>query len=464
MRLLQTHILLLGLLLFGAVQAFAQINPLNAQREFSGSTFITDYKAMRVNPANIGLRNPSNQQWSVGMLDVDGIIYSESLKRSVFHKNTGYKTPEGNIIIPKDQGFSLQNILRDQLSVNTEVGVFSAAYHHKKYGSFSFQASTRINVETYFNGFAHDVLFGGSGFDNYIDTIVKIIVANIEADGRVNEKRVLALLEDSYLKMSVVQDYSIGYSRKLVQEGKWQLYGGATLGYLHGTADMAIRFNQGDISGYVARIPFVEEDLGSVNLPSNVNTRNRSGHGMKTGFGFTALHGDKLRFGFSMVDLGFIKWPVNPIITKQNLDDQVDLSEGVDAALDGLIDDGIFYYLGNQNNIEVLPTKLITGASYRVHEYIDVYADFMLPLNNSPKNLTTPAGGAGAQFSVLNYAFLKTGVSYSDKRLNMPTYISVFAGRNKNYELGIGTADLLSYFLVDRDYFQFTTSTFRFHF
>lgn len=465
MRLFCAQLTTLACLIIGmGVQLSAQINPLNAQREFSNSTYIADYKAMRINPANIALSNVPGKRLSIGLMDADGIVFSEALKRSLFHQNKGYVTPEGTLIMPRDNGFSLENILRDQLSVSTDVGLFGMALHTQKHGSFSAQISSRIFIETQFNGFAHDVLFGGSGFDNYIDTIVQIIVANIAKDGRVNEKRVLALLEDSYLKINVVHDFSIGYSRQWFNQGKWKLYSGMTVGYLHGMADMAIQFNEGNIAGYVSRIPFVEADLGSVNLPENVNTQDRSGHGFKTGFGFTAVNDDNLRIGFSIVDLGFIKWPVNPVITKNNLGDDVDLSQGADAALNQLVDDGIFYFLGKEKNIEVLPAKMITGATYTIHEYVDVYADLILPLNRTPKNLTSPSGGAGVQLSLLDYAFLKTGWAYSEKRLNMPTYLCVYAGKQKTYEFGVGTADLLSYFIMERDYFQVTTGMFRFHF
>ncbi len=465
MRLSCANISLLVFLLLGAAgQLTAQINPLNAHREFANSTSITDYKAMRVNPANIALSPTDQHRFSFGLLDMDGIVFSEALKRSLFHRNRGYLTPEGQVIIPGNSGVSLENILRDQLSVSTEVGLVGFAMHTPRAGSFSAQVSSRIFVETYFNDFAHDVLFGGAGFNNYLDTIVKIIVANIANDGRVNEKRVLALLEDSYLKINVVHDFSLGYSRQLINQDKWKLYSGLTVGYLHGMADMAIRFNEGDIRGYVSRIPFVEEDLGSINLPENVNTQDRSGHGFKTGFGLTAINQNKLRLGFSVVDVGFIKWPVNPIIAKSNLGDDVDLSKGVEGALNQLVDDGIFYFLGKEKNIEVLPAKLIAGATYTPHNYVDVYTDLVLPLNRTPKNLTSPVGGAGVQLSLLNYVYLKTGMAYAEKRLSMPTYLRLFAGKNKTYEFGIGTADLLSYFMVDRDYFQVTTSTFRFHF
>lgn len=449
------------LLIISTCVSYAQINPLNAQREFAGGTFITDYEALRVNPAHIALRPVPEKTWSLGLLQTDAIIYSKPLKRQAFHKRMGYRDSEGNIYYPKDRKLNLENILREELSVSTEINWLGFAYHTKKAGSFAVGFNTRINVETVFNDFAHDVLFGGEGIDNYIDTIVQMILDN---NGISSEKKLVSLLEDSYIKMNIIHEVSLGYSRQWMDRRGWKLYGGASLGYLLGYTDMALRFNSGNISGYVARVPFLEGDLGAVNMPANVSSKSRNGHGMRTGWGISAHFKDKTRLSISLMDLGFIKWPVNPVIIKEGLEDSIQLERGVNNAFDQLVNDGIFYYLGNKNNTEVLPAKLVLNASQEVHEYIDVYVDLVLPLNQSPKNLHGPFVGVGARLSAMDYFIVKTGLAYYDKKVTMPTYLTGFIGKKRTYEIGLGTADVLSYFISKRDYFQASVAVVRMHF
>lgn len=441
----------------------AQINALNAHRELSHTTNILDHEAIRVNPANIAFSPIKGKRFNLSFMQVDAMVYSKPLKRDLFHKNMGYLNPEGQIIYPKDNQLNLQQILSEELSVNAEIGILGMAYHHEKYGNFAFQINNRVFIETRLNDFANDVLFQGQGFDNYIDTIVQIILSNIE-NGKVNEKKVFELLDDSYIKVNMVQEYTLGYSRQLVKDKKgWSVYGGASLSYLLGYADIALRFNSGDIRGYVARMPLIEGDLGAVNMPANVNSRKRNGHGMKTGLGVTAIN-KKWTLGFSVVDVGFIKWPVNPVVIKQNLGNDIDLDRGLSNAFNDLVKDGIFYYQGQQNNIEVMPAKIVAGVSYKVNKHIDLYGDLIVPLVNSPKNLVGPLVSVGAEFYAFDHVAFKTGYTYNNKQVTMPTYLSLYAGKKVVYEFSLGTADLLSYFMLKRDNFQVTTTAFRFHF
>lgn len=447
----------------GMGTAHAQMNPLNAQREFAHTTNILDHEALRVNPANIYFSPIKGKQFNISFLQADAMIFSRPLKRSLFHSKMGYLNPEGQVIYPKDTKLDLQYILSEELSINAEVGLVGMAYHDEKLGSFAFQVNNRVFIETRLNDFANDVLFQGRGFDNYIDTIVQIILANIE-NGKVNEKKVFELLDDSYIKVNMVQEYTFGYSRQLVKDRKgWSVYGGASLSYLLGYADMALRFNSGDIRGYVSRMPFIEGDLGAVNMPNDVDSRKRNGHGMKTGLGFTAIN-KKWNVGLSVVDVGFIKWPVNPVVIKENLGDNVELDRGLNRAFNQLIEDGIFYYQGQRNNIELMPAKVVAGVSYKVNKHVDVYGDLIVPLVNTPKNLVGPLVGAGAEFYAFDHVAFKTGYTYNNRRLTMPTYLSIYAGKKAVYEFTLGTADLLSYFMYKRDNFQVTSTAFRFHF
>ncbi len=461
-RIYRAHIVLLLLLLSASVVS-GQINPLNAHREYAHSIGKYGYQTLTLHPANLALKSPQNHRFSLGLYQTETMIYSREIKRHLFHQRMGYRTAEGRVGYPKNQPLTLRNIFGKQLSINTEITHLGLSFHTKRAGSFGVNIRSNIYFETDFNNFANEVLFQGDGFGNYIDTVIKIILTNID-NGKVNEKKVFELLEDSYLKINITHEINLGYARTLFKNRNHTLLGGVRLGYVYGHADMALRFNEGDIRGYVSRIPYLRQDLGAINLPDDINSRNRTGHGFNFATGATWLYKDKARLGLSVTDFGLIRWPVNPVMIKENLGENINLENGLEAAFDELISDGIFYYRGREKNIEWLPAKLIVGASYQAHPRITPYFDLLVPLNVSPKNFVGPVMGIGAEINGWDRLFFRTGLSFSEVRVVMPTYINVFVGKKHGYEVGVGTADMLSYFISRRDYFQFATGFFRFHF
>lgn len=451
-------------MLLSATMAQGQINPLNAHREYAHSIGKWGYQTLTLHPANLALPSPHpNKKFNLGLFQTETMIYSRDIKRHLFHKRTNYVMPTGEVDRPKDSPLTMRNIFAEQLSVNTEITHLGFSFHTKKAGSFGINVRSNIYFETDLNDFANEVLFQGDGFANYIDTVLSIILSNVE-NGKVNEKKVFELLDDSYLKINITHEVNLGYARQLYHNRTHTLLGGVRLGYVLGHADMALRFNEGDIRGYVSRIPYLRQDLGAINLPEDISSRTRNGHGFNMALGGTWLYKDKVRVGLSLTDFGLIKWPVNPVMIKENLSDNIDLENGLESAFNDLISDGIFYYRGREKNIEWLPAKLILGASYKAHARVTPYFDLIVPLNQSPKNLMGPVVGIGAEINGWDRLYLRTGLSFSEVRVVMPTYLNVFVGKKRTYEVGVGTADMLSYFVARRDYFQFATGLLRFHF
>lgn len=436
---------------------------MNAHREYAHSVGKWGYQTLNLHPSNLALASPQQHQYSLGIFQTESIIYNQEIKRSLFHRNHNGLSPSGETGYPKNRPLTIRNILSEQFSLSTEITHLGFSFHTQRAGSFGVNVRSNVYFETDFNDFANEVLFQGDGFANYIDTVVRIIMDNIE-NGKVNEKKVFELLEDSYLKINITHEVNLGYARQVHHKGRHTVLGGVKLGYIYGHADMALRFNEGDIRGYVSRIPYLRQDLGAINLPDDIGSRSRTGHGFNFGIGGTYLYNSKLRLGLSLMDFGMIRWPVNPVMIKENLGDNLDLQNGLENAFNDLIEDGIFYYRGRENNVEWLPAKIIMGASYKVHPRVTPYFDMIAPLNKSPKNFRGPVIGFGAEVNGWDKVFLRTGLSFSEVRVVMPTYLNVFVGKNNGYEVGIGTADMLSFFLPRRDYFQFATGLFRFHF
>lgn len=442
----------------------AQLN-----RDYSYSIRKTDYRAFGVNPANISLfsRSP-DQGFTIGFLEYEMVMRSDALKKSLFHPKVAYMNSEGQYV--QREKIQLRDVLSQPTQLNAETTYIGATWRTKNSGSFAASIKSKWYARTDFNDFANDVLFSGDGFDNYIDTIVQIIVSNLASEGKIDQAEVLGLLETSELRLNVTHEFNLGYSTKLWENSKTTLYGGVAGRYILGQANMALQFNQGNIRGILTDVPFVSEDLGAINLPEKVERGDHKyGHGFGTDIGITLAFDKKVTLGISVADLGFIRWPVYPIYVKDNLVQAVELNgsnnEAFEEAFDELIEDGLFTYGGKANRVEVLPAKIITSMEYQLHERVAIYADLLSPLNASPKNLDRIEVGFGTRLRIVKALAVTTGLHFRDyDKPDMPLYINLIAGKNVKYELGIGTADFISFFAPERNTIPTQMALFRFHF
>ncbi len=229
-----------------------------------------------------------------------------------------------------------------------------------------------------------------------------------------------------------------------------------------GFADMGLQFNGQELAGYYSLSSMLPDEWLDSNYAKHVHNDEKYGHGFGGSLGFALKWDNKLRLGLSVVDLGFIKWPANHFY--------LTTSDAVLAALterdvEGTVEKVLTDFQKKEDGMELLPAKLVFGASYEVHKYVHFYLDFITPFYQSPRGMTNPTVGVGTWLSLKDILVMKTGpVLTSDKLVTLPVYISVFGGKKRAYEMSFGTSDIISFFKSSREYMNIETVMMKYHF
>jgi hypothetical protein len=340
-------------------------------------------------------------------------------------------------------GHWVDDILIEKNALNFDNTVLGINVNTKLQGCFAFSVRNNIYMETEINGALEDLDFEGADFS----TLGDVIMQQMEQNGTLGKS------DPSYIRLNVVNEFNLGYSRKLYHDkfNKVQVFGGVGVKYLMGIADL----------GYYALSSLLPEGWEEENIMAQTKSDKKFGHGFGGSIGGSMKY-DKVRAGISVVDLGFMKWPSKSLyITQQDVVLETLTERDINNAVNNVLADG----QRNVNGVELLPAKMIIGGSYDVHKYVSFYMDFVTPLVHSPKGLTNPTIGAGTWLSLKNILTLKTGATLVTKKLvTVPVFISFFGGKNKSFEMSFGTSDLVSFFKANREYINLQTAMMKFNF
>ncbi len=136
-----------------------------------------------------------------------------------------------------------------------------------------------------------------------------------------------------------------------------------------------------------------------------------AGKGMGFDAGIAASISNNITLGFSITDIGSIKWTENTYgssgATVVEIDD-IFSTEQQDSLRNA--------YTGNDERIDAfttpLPTALRAGLSWQISHTLMLAADYMLGLNNMPANTTNPRIAFGGEWSLFSNFILRTGVAF----------------------------------------------------
>ncbi len=427
--------------------SFLSIGQTTPAQVSKNQTFLTnyyDYEAMGVNPANLSANRREGKKLSLGMMQTNFLLFNRTLKNDLIHG--------GGIERLTDPAHWFDDILIDRMHVAMENTILGLNFNTKKAGSFGLNIKTLVQAEVELNGAFEDLQFEGTSFSNLPEIIMTTITENPED---------LPPGETSILRMNVVNEFGVAYSRKIVAAPKVQLYGGVGVKYMMGFADVGIQFNNHQVAGYYSLSSILPDAFGGDSTSGDVQQDKKFSHGFGTSAGLS-MRFQKLRAGISVTDMGFIKWPVKDIfVTKEDVAGKVLTEDEINDAINEAITD----FQRDGDGKERLPVKMTFGVSYDVHKYVSFYLDVIAPLNDSPRNMTRPTVGLGTWLSLKHVLTLRTGANLIDKKLvAVPMWFSLFGGKKKTFEFSIGTSDFLAFFLPDREYMQAETAMMKFHF
>ena len=468
---IRTLFITLGLL-FSIFQLAAQTNSsendglLIVDKDYSFSANTGGYKAIGINPANIGFYSRPDGHASLSVFAFTGSFYSEIWKRTRFHNQTlAFLNSETGQPVDKNN-LRLLDLLRDDVKANAEMEYFAFSISTKVAGTFAFNAKTTVLAGMRLNDFTKGLVFSDDVQAYLIDSLVNKLYTEINSGSGLTTSGVLNMLNGTRLKLSAFHEINLNYSNRIVKTENLKLFGGIGTKFIITQFDFASSVNNGEVAGYLTNMSFLPSTAQAdiVNLASDI-TGKKVGTGIGFDFGLTLEVKEKLRFSLGVVDIGSIRWP----ITRFTLNDSISSAELFNnfVAANNL-ENGIFYYRTEDENKEILPAKLNFGVNYKLNKFVNFYLDVIKPLNNSQRNIDKTIVGFGTLLSAFGWVELRTGLTFNDTRspetVTMPFYISAILGKTTAFELGIGTADFISVLSPSRPSLSLNTALIRFQF
>lgn len=486
---------LIGLLLLSSSFLYAQQegNAFTTTGRAVATTFVTDYEAASINPAN--------QAWGTGQ---DGKIVVVGLAEMSFSAYTDAITKDQlNSTISGDLGdFNLEEkakaaaeFAESGMAVNADFSFLSIYLHFEKVGGFSIGVKDRAQYYTKFNELTADLLFNGYN-STYFDSLIvngnkipndpdhpQYDPDNIEKGIAEIPLSLSQIFKGTEINVSYTREYDISWGHYIYNDEFIKVGAGLSLKWVHGFAAMKLSSDGENLTAFVSTSPDYDIDYGSaaLNNPSAIDGDGstnfvfpkRVGEGFGADIGFNVVIADKFRIGTAINEIGSITWTgnvyeLNDTLLKEFNSDGFD-SYNVPAEMNEVFDlDGVIRWKGKSSYKTALPTMWRLGASM---ELLDGKAhagiDLVVPLNDAPGNFASPIVAMGGDISPLKWIQFQTGISYggnTSASVNIPIGFKILVGGRGTWELGFASRDFLTWVTQDTPHLSGSFGFTRFRF
>ncbi len=474
----------LAMLLFcGIAQSQTEFSSFTATGRGGATSFVTDYQAVGINPANLGWTwKFEDKRVAFGMFDNTFSIHSTALQkqelRDEFYgaargiinpakKDTNTFTYDEKVLAAKDfsdAGFA----------INADVGLLGFAFTNDKIGGFGFRINTHNQWYSKLGKNASEILFLGRTapyFDsltivNGIDTSV---IANDPSAFDMDTLNILngftslpklfsELLDGSTISFSSYVDYNLSYGRKLLEkDSTFALYAGIGLKYIQGLGYMEIESKDGELFAFSSMSPVFNIDYGSAAAqnPSTIEQEGLLPKMVGRGFGFdiglNAVLFNKLKVAASFTNAGSVTWTGNVYTVKDTL--LLDLTNpGMESynffsEIDDFVGkDGLLEWQGLSERKVKLPAMARLGASIELGKIAEVGFDAIFPANDAPGSFQKPILGLGGDIRPLPWVQLSAGImTGGNYDFMLPVGLTLIAPSG-TYEFGIASRDAVTFF------------------
>ncbi|MBK8345015.1 MAG: hypothetical protein IPL12_18085 [Bacteroidetes bacterium] len=409
----------------------------------TATSFVTDYQALGINPANLGFQ--TKYAFSLGIAELGYGIYSEALVkddvRAILFNN------EDSITAAQSEVLA-QAFLNEGIQFNVDVMAVGFSLRVPKFGTLAFSVTGHAAYNSKFDGEAANIIFEGYDYAGYFDTV---IVTPTEIYGVAYEPLSLSeLFGDSEFKFDVNTSFNFGYGLKLFgSEETISAYAGIGFKYILGYGYLDMHSDGSTITGISALGLDILDLEAGITSPITASAAEPVGRGTGWDFGFSVKVRDGLTASASIVDIGKMKYTANVLQINDFVLDTVSFSgvtstDPIQIISDMLNEQDLIEYSGLSEFEVSLPTKLRLGASLKINDLLDVGLDAVFPMNEVAGAIETPVIGVGAQltlFEILNLsAGLSAGGGYA---YNVPAGIGLDF---KIWEIGVATRDALTWF------------------
>ncbi len=433
-----------------------------------GSTLVSDYQCLGVNPANLGFI-PSSTEFRATS-PIDGGLTRERRHLSFTVAEVGAAVNSDAMgstdLIDAMFNVNAQNFNQAQkvqaalrfsgkgVYMNADLISFGAAYQTEYSGGFALQVRDRISGEFVLNSFAAQFAFLGRKAP-YFDSSYVESWSPTDTIGVARHPKLYSQLFDSTrISMSWTREYSFGYGKDIFYSDRFQMYAGLSVKYIQGFALLNSYIDdQKNLVAYSSISPLFNINYGKSVTPSHIDGSGLlpvgSGYGVDVGI--TMVFRRRYRLSLSVVDIGSIRWKGNVYSAQDYVMNGVS-STGFNSynlfteAQKITGDGGYFKWAGLQEVTTTLPARVRIGGSYEYGRLRYGGIDIEIPaVSKFPGNLSTVFISGGLNHGINEWIAVQGGLCFGGSMgFNMPVGVmfSVFDGV---WEFGISTRDLLTY-------------------
>jgi hypothetical protein len=403
------------------------------------TTFVTDYQAIGINPANLGRSGNARVALTVGEFGLG--IGSQSLTREQLNS---FVTRADEDLTMTDKRTLARAFTSDNvLNINVDATPVAFSVVLPVVGSFAFSSRQRIISHLAMNKNMAELLFLGKD--------APIYPANFNP---ATAPLLSEVLDGTAVQLAAYNEYNVAYGRSIISLPAFKLSGGVGYRYIQGVGVIDISAKNGKLEAYSALSPQFDIKYGAVANNPSFNLQKDTdkliqpvGRGHGYDLGLAAEIGKMVRLGASIIDMGNMTWEGNLLtandqklrrLKSSGADSYEFFTELADLFASGT--DSLLQYKPADKRRASLPTKLRAGVGLKVGTRLELGLDVTHPLNSVAGNIPNTFYGLAVDVKPLSWIRLSTGVS---RGAGYSTGIPVgFAIASRAYELGFSTRDL----------------------
>jgi hypothetical protein len=479
--------------IFGSLCALLTVVTASAQHEYSSFTttgrggatsFVTDYQAVGINPANLGWTwRFEDKKVAFGLMENTFSIHSQALSkqdlRSAFWGSTkGLINPDKRDTTNKLTYDQRMDAARDftgsGFAINSDIGLFGFAFTHPKIGGIGFRVNMRNQFYSRLGKTASELLFLGRTapyFDSLMvyDGVDTTTIANVA--GTYDPNQVVSgfrgipqmfnqILDGTLITFNSYVDYNLSYGHKVFEiDSVVSLYAGIGLKYVQGMGFMEIESKDGQLTAFSALTPAIPIDYGAAATlnPSAITQKgffpNAVGRGFGIDLGLNAVILNRIKVAAAYTNAGTVTWDGNVYTVKDTLLFDTD-NPGLESyslfqSLGSFAgESGLLEWNGVATRKVQLPSLFRFGASVDIiPQKLELGFDAIFPTNNAPGQFERAMLGFGGDVRPIKWLELSAGfLTGGNYDFMVPLGITVFAPAG-GYEFGIASRDALTFFL-----------------
>jgi hypothetical protein len=436
--------------------------------------FATDYQALGINPANLDLKKQYERRTTFGFMETGLSLYSEVLSKSDIRKNL-YRENMRDLSISEKKDLAIE-FANSRNAFDIDVTTFGVAVQTNKAGTFSFSTKERVDYYSKLGQQVADLMWLGYSSDYFdslvvanangtLDTIPNMADIDPEVLQRVvkgftalqNAQTLSQLIKGTEFRFSWIQEYNLGWGKRLIGKENFELHGGVGLKLIVGRGMTEILANGGETTVFGALSPVFGIDYSDISqgnpsaIPEDASKLKPVGMGFGFDLGATAVVREKFILSAAVTDIGSVNWSGN-VYTLKDIDllefqnggmDNVDFVEQIEK-LNG--SDGILEWQGTSSRTTKLPSTMRAGFGFNNHKNIRAGVDIIAPLSDELGSLDKAVIAFGGEFSPIKHIHLQAGIvqggNYGTK---IPVGIYFTLGKGA-YEFGVSSRDFVTFF------------------